>query len=103
MFRIVLGWEAFKDWLSATLHLTHHDLHLLLGVVLTLGIGRALRLPLGAWLPLLIVFGLEMLNEASDFIRYYVSGWPWTPAETLVDIALTMIPSLAIVMAARER
>lgn len=101
MFSIVLGWEAFKDWLSATVHLTHHDLHLVLGVGLTLGFGWALRRPLGAWAPLLIVLGLELLNETSDFTRYYVSNWPWTPTDTLIDIAITILPPLAIVLAAR--
>lgn len=101
MFSIVLGWEAFKDWLSATVHLTHHDLHLILGLGLMLGFGAILRRPLGSWLPVLIVLGLELLNETSDFARYYFSGWPWTPRETLVDIAITMLPGLAIVLAAR--
>jgi hypothetical protein len=101
MFDMVLGWEAFKNWLSGSSGLTHHDFHLILGVALTLAIGRLLRLPLGAWTPLLIVFGLEMLNEASDFTRYYVSDWPWTPDAALIDIAVTMIPPLAIVLAAR--
>jgi hypothetical protein len=101
MFSIVLAWEGFKDWLSATLHLSHHDLHLTLGVVLTLGLGPVLRRPLGSWLPLLIVFALEMLNETSDFMRYYVSDWPWTPRETLIDIAITVLPVLPIILAAR--
>ena len=101
MFSIVLAWEAFKDWLSATLHLTHHDLHLILGLGLTLGIGRVLRRPLGSWLPVSIVLMLELFNEISDFARYYVSHWPWTPTETLIDIAITIAPPLAIVLAAR--
>lgn len=101
MVAIVLGWETFKDWLSATLHLSHHDLHLILGLGLTLGFGRVLRRPLGAWLPLGIVAALELLNETSDFARYYLSDWPWTPWETLVDIVITLLPALAIVLAAR--
>ena len=101
MFGIVLAWEAFKNWLSGSTGLTHHDFHLMLGVLLTLGFGWMLRVPLGSWRPLLLVFGLEMLNEASDFTRYYVSGWPWTPRATLIDIALTMVAPLILVLAAR--
>lgn len=101
MFALVLDWETFKIWLSATFGLTHHDFHLLLGVLLTLGFGWLLRRPLGAWLQLLIVLGLELLNEAFDFTRYYVDSYPWGPGPTLVDIALTMLPPLAIVLAAR--
>ena len=103
MIAIVLDWEDFKTWLSASTGLTHHDIHLLLGVLLTLAIGRVLRRPLGAWLPLGIVFALEMLNEAFDFTRYRVDGYPWGPGPMLVDIALTMVPPLAIVLAARWR
>ena len=101
MFALVLDWEMFKVWLSATSGLTHHDFHLLLGVLLTLGFGWVLRRPLGSWPPLLIVLVLELINEVFDFIRYYVDSYPWGPGPMLVDIALTMVPPLAIVLAAR--
>jgi len=101
MFGLVLDWEAFKVWLTATTGLSHHDYHLLLGVLLTLGFGLLLRRPLGSWLPLGMVLALELVNEASDFTRYYVDGYPWGPMPMLVDIALTMLPPLAIVLAAR--
>jgi hypothetical protein len=101
MVAVVLDWEAFKVWLTATTGLSHHDYHLILGVLLTLGSGWLLRRPLDSWLPLLIVLGLELLNETSDFIRYRIGGYPWGPKPMLVDIALTMLPPLAIVLAAR--
>ena len=101
MFRIVLYWEEFKDWLSASTGLTHHDYHVLLGIGLTLGFTWLLRLPLGSWVPLVFVLSLELVNEAFDFTRYYVSGWPWEPGPTLIDIVLTMAAPLVIVLAAR--
>lgn len=101
MFDLVLDWEAFKVWLSAASGLSHHDWHLLLGVLLTLGLTWLLRLPLGAWTPLVIVLALELVNEAFDFTRYRVDHYPWGPGPMLVDIALTMVPPLAIVLAAR--
>ncbi|KQN07397.1 hypothetical protein QP162_20370 [Sphingomonas aurantiaca] len=101
MIALVLDWEAFKVWLTVTTGLSHHDWHLLLGVLLMLGFTRLLRLPLGAWVPLLIVLGLELVNEALDFTRYHIDGYPWGPGPMLVDIALTMLPPLAIVLAAR--
>jgi hypothetical protein len=101
MIALVLDWEAFKVWLTATTGLSHHDWHLLLGVLLTLGFTRLLRLPLGTWPPLLIVLALELVNEALDFTRYHVDSYPWGPGPTMVDIALTMLPPLAIVLAAR--
>jgi len=101
MFFVILDWEAFKVWLSATLGLSHHDIHLILGLALTFGFGWLLRRPLGAWLPLGIVFVLELINEAFDFIRNIVPGWPLLPGEALVDIAITIVPPLAIILAAR--
>jgi hypothetical protein len=76
MVDVVLAWEAFKIWLTATTGLSHHDYHLMLGVLLTLAFGWLLRRPLGFWLPLLIVLVLELLNETSDFIRYRIGGYP---------------------------
>lgn len=95
--RVLLGWEAFKDWLSATVHLTHHQLHLTLGLLLFVVFARVMRRPLRSPLPLLPVAGLEFVNEGFDFARYYTAGWPWTPYETLVDIALTLGPPLALI------
>lgn len=97
----VLEWESFKDWLSATTGLTHHDWHMLLGLALTLVFTWALRQPLGSWLPLLLVLALELINEISDFTRYYVAGWPWEPGPTLVDIALTMTAPLLTTIVVR--
>ena len=101
MAAIVESWEIFKDWLSAAVHLSHFQLHVTLGLALTVLIGRLLRKPLGSFLPLLIVLVLELANELSDFLRYHLANWPWTPRETLIDIAITMLPPLALVLAAR--
>lgn len=101
MVRIVLDWEQVKIWLSETTGLSHHDFHLLLGVLLMLAFTRLLRMPLGAWTPLAIVLALELVNEAFDFTRYYIDSYPWGPGPMLVDIALTIVPPLAIVLAAR--
>ena len=100
-FGFVLDWEKFKVWLTANTSLTHHDYHLILGVLLTIGFGWLLRRPLGSWLPLGIVFALEIVNEILDFTRYYVDSYPWGPGPMLVDIAITIVPPLAIVLAAR--
>lgn len=67
---------------------------MLLGLGLTLGFTWALRRPL-------VVLALELINEISDFTRYYVVGWPWTPGLTLVDIALTMAAPLVITSVVR--
>lgn len=97
----VLGWERFKDWLSATVHLTHHQLHVVVGLLLFVAGARLLRRPLGSALPLVPVAVLELINEASDFARYFISGWPWTAHETLIDIALTLAPPMVLMVVAR--
>lgn len=71
-------------------------------MLFTLGFTRLLRLPLGVWIPLLIVLALELVNEGLDFTRYHIDGYPWGPGPMVVDIALTMLPPLAIVLAARR-
>ena len=101
MFGLVLDWEDFKVWLSRTSGLSHHDWHLILGLGLTFGLGRMLRRPLGSFVPIGVVLALELVNEAFDFIRYRIDSYPWGPGPMLVDIALTMLPPLAIVLAAR--
>jgi hypothetical protein len=101
MEQITLTWEGFKDWLSAEASLTHHELHLILGVLLMIVFGRLLRRPIGSWLPLLPVLALELVNEALDFTRYCLAGWPWTPTGTLVDIVITMALPVAVVLAGR--
>ncbi|WP_156818939.1 hypothetical protein [Sphingomonas sp. Mn802worker] len=96
----LLGWGSFKDWLSETTGLRHHGWHVLLGLALTLGFTWALRRSLGSWLPL-VLLALELVNEVSDFTRYYVSGWPWKPGPTMIDIVLTMAAPLAITIVVR--
>lgn len=101
MFEIVLAWEAFKDWLSTTLHLTHWHLHIIVGLVLLVLFGRLMRRPLSSFLPLAPIAALEALNEISDFTRYYVSGWPWTPTATAIEVALTLVPPIIVIVLSR--
>lgn len=96
-----LLWTVTKDWLSAMLHLTHTDLHLVLGIVVTLLFGRLLRRPLTSWLPLLPVAVLEFINEGLDALttRLTSAGQRWF--ETMVGVAATLLPSALIIAAAR--
>lgn len=90
MFAYVLNWEAFKNWLSAELGLTHAALHIHVGLAVYLVASRFARGGLASPLPLALVALLEALNETSDFIRYRVSHWPWTPGNTVADIVNTL-------------
>ena len=99
--RPVLAWERFKDWLSAAVHLSHHQLHVVVGLLLFVAFAHLLRRSVRSVVPLLAVAVLEALNEVSDFARYYFSGWPWTAHETVVDVELTLAPPLALLVVAR--
>jgi hypothetical protein len=99
--QIVLAWESFKDWFSFSVHLTHHELHVVIGLVLFLVFSRLFRVSLASFLPLAPVALLELLNETSDYVRYRIDDWPWTPGPTLLDIALTLGPSVALILVVR--
>ena len=101
MFGLVLDWEDFKVWLSRTSGLSHHDWHLILGLGLTFGLGRMLRRPLGSFVPIGVVLALELVNEAFDFVRNMVPGWPLEYRAAAIDVAITILPALLIVLAAR--
>lgn len=103
MLSIVLAWETFKDWLSATAHLTHWDLHVILGLGFFLVFGRLLRRPLTSFLPLLPVALLELGNEILDFLRAYIPHWAWNFHDTVIEVVLTLGPPLALVLLARSR
>ena len=103
-FDMVLDWEATKDWLSSELHVSHAVLHIHLGLVIYLLSSLLLRRPLSSLLPWLTVVLLELANETSDFVRYYVSGWPWTPTNTIEDIVNTLFwPTILVVLFHRQR
>jgi hypothetical protein len=102
-FDLVLDWEATKNWLSGELHLSHAVLHIHLGLAIFLLSGWLLRKPFGSLTPWAIVAALELANEASDFTRYHVSGWPWTATNTIEDIVNTLFWPTVLVLLFRRR
>ncbi|MEG3087699.1 hypothetical protein [Sphingomonas sp. PB4P5] len=103
MFTYIVDWGVMKDWLAHGLHVSHAELHIHFGLLafllLALTIGR--RRP---WAPLLLVAGLEGVNELIDFARYALSGWPWTPGPTIEDIVNTLLwPAILTIMLALHR
>ena len=101
---MVLDWEAAKNWLSSEFHVSHAVLHIHVGLAICLLTSLLLRRPLSSVLPWLVVVMLELANEASDFTRYYVSGWPWTATNTIEDIVNTLFwPTVLLVLFHRRR
>jgi hypothetical protein len=101
MLPVVLAWETFKDWLSATVHLSHWDLHVILGLGFYILFARLMRRPFTAFLPLAPVALLELGNETLDFLRAYLPHWYWNWPDTIVEVALTLGPPLAVIIVAR--
>ena len=102
MLPIVLAWETFKDWLSATVHLSHWNLHVILGLASFLLFARLLRRPLTSFVPLIPVALLELGNETLDFLRAWIPHWTWNGHDTLIEIALTLGPPTLLVLLARS-
>ena len=56
----------------------------------------------GSAMPLLIVTLVEIGNEGLDFVRYRVSGWPWTPWGTIGDVLNTLFWPAVLTWLARR-
>ena len=95
-------WEGAKTALSDGLGLSRDMLHVHGGLALFMALILLLRRPRGSVLPLLLVLGVEIANEAMDFARYHLSGWPWRPGPTLRDVFDTLLWPTLLTLAARR-
>lgn len=102
-FAAVLEWEALKAHIGTTLSLSEPVLHVIVGLAIYLLAVPLLRARIGDWRPLIPVALVEGANEASDILRYWHSGWPWTAHGTVSDVLLTIVPPLALIVVVRAR
>lgn len=102
-FAAVVRWGDVKEWLSESLHLSHAMLHVHIGMAVFLLSASLLRRPVGTWAPLMVVVVLELMNELSDFMRYHLSGWPWTPGPTVADLVATWLWPVVLTLFFRYR
>ena len=100
-YPFLLAWEWFKDWLSATVHLSHNSLHVVCGLAIFLIVGRLLRKRLSSFWPLAPVALLEAANETMDYSRYAADHWPWRWGPTILEVFLTLLPPLTVILLAR--
>jgi hypothetical protein len=91
-------WEAAKDWLANRSLLTHHELHLIAGMLLYLGFGAVMRQPLSSLLPMWPVLILEGFNEWSDYRFFVEARWIWRWQDAAFDIALTIVLPLMVIL-----
>ena len=97
------------DWYQVKLFVQHSTgfsmdaLHVIAGVLVQILAAAMLRSSLSRPLPLLVVLGLELVNEANDL---RVEQWPQPGmqyGEGAKDVALTMLLPLLIFLVARYR
>jgi hypothetical protein len=91
-------WGDFKIWLEHAAHVPQAAMHVIVGIVLYPIFAKLLKVRWGSPLPLLPILGMELINEAIDFARYYLAGWPYSPMRSLGDVVLTMAPIGALVV-----
>ncbi len=99
----VIDWYQVKLFAEHASGISMDALHVILGVVLQLAIALILKSSVARPLPLLLVLGLEILNEANDF---RVELWPnagMQLGESAKDIVLTMLLPTLIFLVARQR
>jgi hypothetical protein len=95
-------WGDFKEGLADVLHVPQAALHVAIGLILYPIFARWMGVRWGSWRPLLPIAALEFANEAIDFLRYFLSRWPWSPLNSINDIVLTLLPVAIVVLAVRR-
>ena len=106
-------WEAvtggMMSWYEAKMFIEHASLfssdalHVIVGVLLWILAALLLRRRLADWLPLLVLAGLLLLNEATDL---WVERWPDAAmqyGESAKDVLLTLILPALLMAVARFR
>lgn len=101
MERLLVAYETVKMWLEATLSISQPVLHAGAGVLLYLIFTPLLRRRWGSFVPLAPVLAIELANEAADYWRYRLAGWPWTWWPTVGDITATIGPPLMMAIVLR--
>lgn len=104
-----MTWLPSIDWYQVKLFVQHSTgfsmdaLHVIAGVMLQFAAAALFRSALARPLPLIVVFLLELANEANDL---RVEQWPepgMQYGEGAKDIFMTMILPLLIFLVARHR
>lgn len=96
-------WHQGKLFVEHSLTISHDALHILIGLLLWVVLGLALRRPLYARRPWLCLFAATLWNEVVDL---WVEQWPdpgQQYGEGAKDLLLTMAVPTLIMLAARLR
>lgn len=95
-------WHETKTFVEHSIAFSDDVLHVWVGVLLQLAVAAVTKRTISSWLPWLVVLGLELANEASDF-RF--ERWPdlaMQAGESAKDVILTMLlPTVLLVVVRR--
>ena len=97
------GWYQTKLFIEHSLWISHDSLHVIVGVLLWMVIGLALRRPLTSWRAWWWLLAVILWNEVVDL---WVERWPdpgQQYGEGARDILLTMLLPTMLTWAARSR
>ena len=96
-------WYQGKLFIEHSLSISHDSLHILVGVLLWIVLGFALRRSLTSWWPWVWLFAAVLWNEAVDL---WVERWPdpgMQYGEGAKDLLLTMAVPTILMWVARSR
>ena len=97
------SWHEGKLFIEHAVAITHDTLHVMVGVLLWLLLGVAMRRPLSSWYPWLWLLAFILWNETVDL---WVEQWPdpgQQYGEGAKDVLLTMILPTVLMFAVRFR
>jgi hypothetical protein len=100
---LAIDWYQVKLFVQHASGISMDALHVIAGAVLLFAVAFLLRTSVARRPPLLVVFLVALINEASDF---RVEMWPqmaMQAGEAAKDVILTMIVPLLIFLVARYR
>lgn len=92
-----------KVWLIGTTNLAQDALHVYVGMLVLVAGCLALRRPLGALLPLLLVLVAALAGEALDLRHELVKVGHWNWRESVHDVLNTIFWPLLLTLLARLR
>jgi hypothetical protein len=95
------SWHQGKLFIERSVAIDHDTLHLMAGLILWLLIALVARRVIVSWLPLLLIFGLALINETADLA---LEVWPdigMQFGEGAKDVFLTMFVPTVLFIAGR--
>ncbi len=101
MAEYILDWEVAKLWLVGALGFGKPLLHVYFGLGIFVAAAMLLRRPFGSLLPISVVVLAQTVNEALDWARYRLDGYPWGFANWAGDTGHSLFWPVLLFLLAR--